>query len=153
GEAARQLGGEGALEPVLDGRGGDRAAVLELQPLLEGEGPRSAVVRGSADVGCEIGDQLGRGVGGRLPRGESPSGQAQRGDGEVLAGRGIEAHLLAGGEDGQRPTAVLAPVVGAGAAAGATARAGGERTGGEDDRGGGEDAAPGEGCRGHTCVS
>src|SRR5699024_10506724 len=147
GQAARQLGGEGALQAVLDGRGGDRGAVLEVRPLLEGEGPGGPVVRGGADVGREIRDQLGGGLGGGLPRGEPAGGQSQRGDGEVLAGGGIEAHLLAGGEDGQRPTAVLAPAVGTGAGAGAAARAGGERTGGEDDRGGGEDSAPGEGCR------
>src|SRR5699024_5051778 len=131
GQPACELGGEGALEAVLHGRGGDRGAVLELQPLLKGEGPGRAVVRGGADVGREVGDQLGGGIGGGLPRGEAAGGQAQRGDGEVLAGGGVEAHLVTGGEDGEAAAPALPAAVGAGAGAGAAARAGGERPGGE----------------------
>ena len=58
GPADDDVGGERALDAVLDVAGGDRGAVLEADPALQREGPGAAVLRHGAGVGGEVGHQL-----------------------------------------------------------------------------------------------
>lgn len=58
GRTAGELGGEGALDAVLDVGTRDRGAVLVLQAVLEGVRPHGGVLTGRAQVGRQVGDDL-----------------------------------------------------------------------------------------------
>ncbi len=119
GGAARQLGGEGPLDAVLDVGGGDRGAVLVLEAVLEGVGPLGGVGVGLSGVGGQVGHDLGAGravlavAGGQ--RAEDQRGNVSAAGG-VEPGR-VEVVLRLGVEDGQR-AALLRGTRGAGLSAG-----------------------------------
>ena len=129
GGTAGELGGEGALDAVLDVGRGDRRAVLVLQALLQGVRPDGRVLVGAPGVGGEVGDDLGAGravlavAGGERTehqgRDVSAAGGVQAGRVEVLLRGGVQdrerAALVGRGVAGGRLGIVVLRPAGGGA--------------------------------------